>query len=183
MFETICALISLVYITLAVCRTAISLSTKDKRKRCARIKNYKKGTFIATYLAAFPLYLAAYQAKGFIWMILDSISATLRVAVLTFDVASLNAVAAKSGIFKLAFFACVVLTVANTMLLSLSLFFREISCKRSLKRIKGGEHDVIVLVGYGKRNKSILSSLKRDTPSPLFSRPETDGSRTAVPFA
>ena len=48
MFETICALISLVYITLAVCRTAISLSTKDKRKRCARIKNYKKGTFIAT---------------------------------------------------------------------------------------------------------------------------------------
>jgi hypothetical protein len=162
MFANVCAIISLAYITVAVIQTAISLSTKDKRKRCTRIQNYKKGKFAAMYVAAFPLYLAAYQAKPLLWMVVDSFNAMLKIAVLSFDMTSLNAIGNTNTLFHIAVIACVVLTMANTTLLSISVFFRRVYNFIMLRRIKSGKRDVIVLVGFGKKNRSVLLSMKRE---------------------
>ncbi len=175
MFENVCAVISLAYITVAVIQTAISLSTSDRRKRCARIQNYKKGKFAAMYVAALPLYLAAFQAKPLLWMVVDSFNAMLKVAVLSFDMASLNAVGDTNPLFHMAIVACVALTMANTTLLSVSVFFRRVYNFFMKRRIKSGKRDVIVLVGFGKKNSSVLLSMKREKGEiPELSRDNAD---------
>ena len=175
MLANVCAIISLAYITAAVIQTVISLSTRDKRKLCTRIQNYKKGKFAAMYVAAFPLYLAAYQAKPLLWMVVDSFNAMLKIAVLSFDMTSLNAIGDTNLLFRVAVVACVVLTMANTTLLSISVFFRRVYNFLMLRRIRLGRRDAIVLVGFGKKNRSVLLSMKREREEiPELSRDAVD---------
>ena len=174
MLITICAIISAVYVLIMLTETAISLIKAERRQRCELILKYKKGKFAAMYLAGLPLYFAAYIGSGILLGGINAINATIRMAVLTFDFPALLPIMKINAIFAIAAALCIVLTYLNTMLLTLSVFFRTLTNKSRLRKIKSGTRNLLVLIGYSKKNAMILSSMRREQNDKAPLRENTD---------
>ncbi len=174
MLATVSAILSLIYIAVTVICTSASIIRADRRGRCKRIQDYKKGNFLIHYVAVVPLYFAAFTVAGESLLFASSkaISGMVGVAVLSFNTDILLPVMRESVIFSIAVWTSIVVAVFNTLLFSVSLFFRRTALWSRRWRIKRGSRDVIVLVGYGAGNRSVLASMNRD--SKKTARPKLD---------
>ncbi len=164
MLLTVCAFISIAYMAATTIYTLISLIFADRETKNIRIRNYKKGNFLAHYLASFPLFFAAHLKNGAIIgiAVFNAIKSTFRTAILSFDLELLWPFMEKELFFFIAAALYIALTLLNTILFSLSLFSRRVLNYFALKKIKRGDSNVIVLLGYDEKSKDILSSMARN---------------------
>ena len=174
MLNTVCAIISIAYMTVMVAHTVVSLVRAGRRERCEQILKYKKGKFAAMYIAGLPLYFAAFIDAGIVLGFINAINATIRMAVLSFDFAALLPIMEKNVLFGISAALCIIVTYLNTMLLTLSVLFRSITNKARLRRIRMGERNLLVLVGSEKKNSMILSSMRREQNDKAPSRESID---------
>ena len=176
MLLTIASVIAIIYMLGTVVYTAVSLIFTDIKTQTKRIQNYRKGKFLIHYFAAFPLYIAAYLHTGnlLVWAIFKAVTHTVASAVLAFDVDVLAPTMEDNLLYLIAVTLYVILTVANTLLFSVSVFWRRISNRLMLKSIKTGERDAVVLVGYKTKNRLVLDSMKR------YSETDNEFSHTSI---
>ncbi len=158
---TLLTVFGLIYMVIEATRITVSFAKASRLERCNLLKNYKKGKFASIFVAAFPLYLAAYIGKqsSVLRILIDSFKSTLQVVALSFDLDALEPMAKSSLLFHIAIALCAVLAVINAFLLSASILFRRAFNNRVLSRIKRSRRDVCVLVGFNEKGRSILSSI------------------------
>ena len=122
MLLTIASVIAIIYMLGTVVYTAVSLIFTDIKTQTKRIQNYRKGKFLIHYFAAFPLYIAAYLHTGqlLVWAIFKAVTHTVASAVLAFDVDVLAPTMEDNLLYLIAVTLYVILTVANTLLFSVS---------------------------------------------------------------
>jgi len=163
MLLTICSIISIIYMLITTLYMFFSLMLADRETQSKRLRNYKKGKFLAHYPAAFPIFLAAYITVGtqIGLSIVNSVKSTVSTAVLSFDMDMLWPIMEFNPLFFVAAGLYIILTFVNTALFSVSLFSRRVMNSLTLRRIKKGKTCVVVLVGYTEKNRSVLASMKR----------------------
>lgn len=162
MISTVFVLLSIVYMVYIVASTVWSLCRTDRLTRCRRLRNYKKGKFMALYAAAFPLYFIAYYNSGIsmVRVFLSSFNAMIKMAVVSFDMDVIEPMMEESILFAVAFYMCMALTICNVLLFSVSVFFRSIYNRICLTRLGSTSKDICVLVGYNDGMKKIIKSTR-----------------------
>lgn len=154
-------ILSLVYMVGAVIQIVCSFARTDRQGRCQLLKNYKKGKFAVIFVAVFPLYIAAYLNAGqsLLRILINSVNSTLSLVALSFDLDVLEPLAEGLFLFRVAIALCMILSVINAILFSVSLFFRTVFNRKMLRQIRRQKRDVCVLVGFEEKGDHILSSL------------------------
>ncbi|MBO5879954.1 MAG: hypothetical protein J6Q68_05325, partial [Clostridia bacterium] len=159
----VCSVIALVYMAITVIISAVSLKVADRKNRLNLIQNYKKGRFLIFYFSALPIYFAAYSHIGdsVVRAALKAIKFTVATAVLSFDQDVLIPIMSENTLFAVTTVIFISLAVLNTVLFSVSVFYRMLVNEAILKKIKKGKKDAVVIVGCGKKSQMIIDSMKR----------------------
>lgn len=164
MLVIISVAISLLIMLASSFKTIYSLIKSDSITRLRIIRNFKKGTFATLYIAAFPLYICAYYSEGFhiLKAVAESFSAMVKTALLEFDFDVLSPLMKENPLFKYTTILLVVLTAFNTLMFTLSIFYRKMVNRFRLWKISNLKKDLVFILGYNDKSRTLLHSMKTD---------------------
>ena len=138
-----------------------SFCKKSRAERIKYIKNFKKGKFLLIYFAALPLnyMISRYAGNGIIVSAYTSVSETVQLVVLKFDVSSL--LYEQNTVFKIAYLICLTLVILNAMMVLMSLLYRSLWNGAKLFGFNHSSKDKCIVIGNNKNSRAVYKSCNR----------------------
>lgn len=148
LLSTFCALLSLLWMGFALTWTFVRILRADRAHRYDCLTEFRKGGFALFYLSGYFLYFAANVENGMaVYRALTaSFTASLKLAVLSFDYDLLLGIGRTNGLFYLASVLCFVLSAWNTVVFACTLFLLKAKNTFDVFRMRRGTQDVLILV-------------------------------------
>lgn len=133
----------------------------DRAEKIEFIKNFKKGKCAVIYVVAVPLFFIAalYTGKGIAASVFESISKSVYLVVLKYDVslALINA----NVFFAAAMYLCLSLVIVNSVMITVSILHQSIWKSYRLSRFSHAKSDKCIVIGSGSDNLYIYGSCSR----------------------
>ncbi|MCM1043028.1 MAG: hypothetical protein NC350_02325 [Corallococcus sp.] len=158
---TVVSLICLVYMLGVALYVALRLSTRNRTKRLAYLRNFKKGNFALIYFAAIPLFYLGLANSGMtnpVFTFLEAFADSVELVVLKFDYDAVEKLVAVNVFYAAAVYSCLVLVVVNAVLFTVTLFAQKLSNRLRVAKAVASDK-VFVIVGYDDKNGQILQSV------------------------
>lgn len=156
--------ICLLYMVVLFVVVATRLIFTTRKDRLNKIKNFKRGDFVAIYLVVAPLFFLGFRYAGgsvgdSLW---KAIAECFNVVTLRFSFSGVSALLEASVLYKVALYLLFSLSFLNAIVFTLSFcglyvlngISSVVTCWFCKK--------VVVVVGYNKNSLDILSSITRD---------------------
>ena len=156
--------ICLLYMVVLFVVIATRLIFTTRKDRWNKIKNFKRGDFVAIYLVVVPLFFVGFRYAGdsvgdSLW---KAIGECFNVVTLKFSFSGVSALLEASALYKVAIYLLFSLSLLNAIVFTLSFCGLYVLNGISSVITRWFRKKVVVVVGYNKNSLDILSSVTRD---------------------
>lgn len=158
------SIVALAYMLFVVIYTVVRYLRAGKDAKYTQLKNFKKGNFGLIYLGAIPLYIAGNLFNGMNAFrgVFQSFSQALSLVALSFKWDAVQPLMEESFFYKLSVYLCFGAAICNTMIFTVSVFWRRGKNRLMLKKFKKGDRALCIFVGYNERTRDLIRSVDRE---------------------
>ncbi len=181
MVYNILTVICLLFLLCIAFVTVYLFAKKSRKDRIEFIKKFKKGNCAIVYLAAIPLYTMGYSYTGeaFLYSLFSSISKSVNLVVLKYELSCVLALMEASILFKITLYFCFVLVAINAFLFTISLFQQRLwlffkgvgwrfKKKEKLFLFGNNSENIMIYESEKNCNKIILGMIEKSEREKLY---------------
>lgn len=157
------------------------ISLKNRSKRIAFLRGFKKGGCVLIYLTALPLYYIGhiYGGEDWIYAIFRAVKEIISLVVMGFDSESIRALMDADRLYKFTVYFCYILVTCNALLFSFSLVgqfvwsfshrcYHWISGKPRLLVFGNNAHSIQIYQSARKRSCMLVDKLSDEEKAELY---------------
>ncbi len=156
----IVSLVCMAILAAIVLTVGVKIAVLRRPDKINYIRNFKKGKCAIVYVVAIPLFFLnnIYVGKTVFEAVLDAASKAIYLIALKYDTSSVKELAAVSPIFKATVYFCLVVVIANALMLSVSLFHQSVWEALRRRAFRSGKCDRCLIVGNTKEGRMLYAS-------------------------